>query len=840
MIPILYYANETSFTSLGIGALADSTSCQVTEERNGPYELVLKYPVKGFLYNELKKDRIIKAKPNDTSNPQAFRIYRITVPINGIVTVYAQHISYDLAYVGVRPFSLTGVNPGVVMTQAFSRATRNTNFSFSTDYTNTKDFKIKEPRSIRACLGGSEGSILSLWGGEYEWDNFRIIHHSSRGNDNGVYIEYGKNLTKLDHDSNISEVYTDLMPYAVNTDDEGNETTITLTEVTLPFTSSLTTKKAYIKDFTNYFDNGTIITEAMLRVVAQEFITNNPLGVENPSVKISFEELWKMPEYSSLLERVSLCDTVTVRHSLLGITIKTKVIKTVYEVLTEKYTTISLGAAKSNLVDQIADIEKGVEETKESLSPSAMEKAISKATKKITGNNGGYVVLHADSTTGKPYELLIMDDPSIDDAVNVWRWNLNGLGFSSHGYNGPYETAITADGSIVADFITAGTLDAAYIDCDGVIDAAQAKIEELTTEQLEAGNVTVKGTIYARTGVFEGDLTVESNTRSEIKNLHVENLLTDEANIDSVEAGSVNVNGTASVEKLEISSVAIEVENSTTPTTVRKYFDCGGTCSLVGQSFLFTGSVTVWDDSGHTISASIPQSTTVVLTVTATISDTHGLSTLSKELTLHLVSGTHQGYTSSRVVSIFDNPTIMSVHESLNINYKDYQVSASTIGIGIDSDFLPKGDDLYQLGDSNHRWSDIFSMNAQCSTSDKRIKKDINYNLERYDELFKKLKPASFKFIDGKSGRTHLGFISQDIRDSLAECGIDSKDFAAYIKSLKRNSNNKDNPTEDDYVYGIRYGELHALEVYEIQLLLEEINNLKSRIKELEERMEEK
>ena len=97
MIPILYYANETSFTSLGIGALADSTSCQVTEERNGPYELVLKYPVKGFLYNELKKDRIIKAKPNDTSNPQAFRIYRITVTINGSVTVYAQHISYDFA-----------------------------------------------------------------------------------------------------------------------------------------------------------------------------------------------------------------------------------------------------------------------------------------------------------------------------------------------------------------------------------------------------------------------------------------------------------------------------------------------------------------------------------------------------------------------------------------------------------------------------------------------------------------------------------------------------------------------------------------------------------------------
>ena len=835
MIPILYNANETSFTTFGVGVLSEASSCLVTEERNGPYELVLKYPVKGILFNEIKKNMIIKAKPNDLSQPQAFRIYRITVPINGEVSIYAQHISYDLAFVGVKPFSLTNVNPGTVMTQVFYRATQNTNFSFSTDYTNTKDFSLKTPESIRACLGGIEGSILNQWGGEFEWDNFHIIHHQHRGNDNGVYIEYGKNLTKLDHDSNISDVYTDLMPYAVNTDDEGNETTVTLTEGTLPFTSELSTSKTLIKNFTDYFDDDTYITEALLRSVAQDFITSNPLGIETPAVRISFEALWKLPEYSALLERVSLCDTVTVRHSLLGITIKTKVITTVYEAITEKYTTISLGSPKSNLVDQVASIGKEVEETQEAVSPSAMEKAVSNATKKITGNMGGYVILHADSTTGKPYELLIMDSPSIDDAVNVWRWNVNGLGFSSTGYNGPYGTAITADGSIVADFITAGTIDAAYIDCEGVIDAAQASIKELTTDQLEAGDVTVKGEIYAQSGVFEGDLTVTSNTTSEIKNLQVENLLADEINAEETETYDLLVNHTATVQKLEIASVTLEEVNSTQPAVTTRYFDCDGSCFLNNQFFFFTGRVTVWEDSAHTVYGVVPKSTTLTVTINATIVDDHGTSILSKDVNVALTSNAHSASSSAKLISVFDNPVVSGVHESLNIYQKNYDTVAGTIGLGVDSDFLPKDDNTDLLGDANHRWKDVYSVNSQCNTSDRRIKKDINYDLKNYDALFDELKPVSFKFIDGESGRTHLGFISQDIKDSLDKCGISPVDFACYVKSLKRDSQNKDNPTEDDYVYGIRYGELHALEVYEIKLLKDYIKKLEARIKSLEE-----
>ena len=135
MIPILYKESATNFSTFGIGVLADTISCLVTEERNGVYELILKYPLNGPLYNEIKKERIIKAKPSDLSDPQAFRIYRITIPINGIITIYAQHISYDLINIGVLPFSLVNVKPQ----QAIDTVLKNTvlphNFTFRTDYT---------------------------------------------------------------------------------------------------------------------------------------------------------------------------------------------------------------------------------------------------------------------------------------------------------------------------------------------------------------------------------------------------------------------------------------------------------------------------------------------------------------------------------------------------------------------------------------------------------------------------------------------------------------------------------------------------------------------------------
>ena len=493
MIPILYKADAVDFSTFGIGALSECTLCEVTEERNGAFECTLKYPVTGILFAELKNERLIKAKPNDTSKEQLFRIYRITTPINGIVTIYAQHISYDLSNIAELMWSSAMISPSLAMSRVFTKTATTHNFKCSTDFSSAKPFSVSKPMSVRACLGGSEGSMLDLWGGEYEWDNFNVILHSKRGKDNGVVIEYGKNLTDMEQDNDFTDVYTDILPYAVFSD-ESTQKVITLSEITLPIIDKPTRSKTLIKDFTEFFEDKASINENSLRTKAKNFIKANPLGVETPTLTVAFEPLWKQPEYSAILERVSLCDTVTIRHSALGITAKSKVIKTVYDSLAEKYVSITLGTSKSNFVNTVGDVKKEISNVKNEVGhfPLLINTAVKNATSLITGQTGGYVVINTNSVSGQPYELLILDAPTIESAVNVWRWNVGGLGFSKNGYNGPYETAITSDGQIVADFITSGTLTANIIKA-GVI----SSFDNSSWWDLESGEVHLKA--YAST-----------------------------------------------------------------------------------------------------------------------------------------------------------------------------------------------------------------------------------------------------------------------------------------------------------------------------------------------------
>lgn len=497
MIPVLYKADAVDFSTFGIGALSECTLCEVTEERNGAFECTLKYPVTGILFAELKNERLIKAKPNDTSEEQLFRIYRITTPINGIVAIYTQHISYDLSNIAELMWSSAMISPSLAMSRLFTKTASTHNFKCSTDFSSAKPFSVSKPKSVRACLGGSEGSMLDLWGGEYEWDNFNVILHSERGKDNGVVIEYGKNLTDMEQDNDFTDVYTDILPYAVFSD-ENTEKVITLTEIALPIIDNPTRQKTLIKDFTEFFEDKSSINENSLRNKLS-YIKENPLGVETPTLTVAFEPLWKQPEYSAILERVSLCDTVTIRHTSLGIITKSKVTKTVYDSLAEKYVSITLGTAKSNFLNTVGDIKTEISEVKNKTEhfPLLINTAVKNATSLITGQNGGYVVINTNSVSGQPYELLILDAPTIESAVNVWRWNVGGLGFSSNGYNGPYETAITSDEQIVADFITSGTLTANIIKA-GVI----SSFDNSSWWDLESGEVHLKA--YASTETVEG------------------------------------------------------------------------------------------------------------------------------------------------------------------------------------------------------------------------------------------------------------------------------------------------------------------------------------------------
>lgn len=221
MYPVLYKADETDFTSLGLGTMRDAIKCLVTEERNGIFELEMEYPANGLHFNDMEEGMLLKAKPNDTAEPQRFRIYKIEKSFNGRVNVYAEHISYALNEYPLDAFNETiSGTPAVLWNKIASRSLLTVPFSFEArgfDGASASNIDIESPRSVRSFLGGRDGSLLDLYNGEYEFDNDKIIFHKNRGSDNGVSIRYGKNLTGFDLDISTEGMYTQVFPFVRKT-----------------------------------------------------------------------------------------------------------------------------------------------------------------------------------------------------------------------------------------------------------------------------------------------------------------------------------------------------------------------------------------------------------------------------------------------------------------------------------------------------------------------------------------------------------------------------------------------------------------------------------------------
>lgn len=467
MIPMLYLPTETVFDSNGVGPLPDAVSCIVNEERNGAFELQMSYPSFGLHYNEIGYRSIILAKPNPTSQAQPFRVYRITKPMGGLSTVYAQHISYDLSGVVMPPFSANSLDEMIQALQNDSIPS-NSGFAYQTDKSSGAKISSSAPISVRSLLGGVRGSILDVYGGEYEFDRYSVKLWKARGSDNGVTIRYGKNLTTLEQDANCASVYTAVYPYWYS---EG--TLVELTEKTIAVDGTFDFVRILPLDLTSAFD--TQPTEEQLRTSAQYYIRDNKVGVPKVSLEVEFEKLGT--------DNVSLCDTVSVIFTAQGISTKAKVVSTTYDVLKDKYTSVEIGDIRTSIADTIAEQAADIQAMPTNAD---MQKAIISATAWITGGGGGYLVAKRNSE-GQFSELLIMDTPELTDTTKLWRWNSGGLGFSANGGQ-TYKTAITQDGAIVADFITTGALSANRIK-GGTIDADQITVKNLNADNINSGTL---------------------------------------------------------------------------------------------------------------------------------------------------------------------------------------------------------------------------------------------------------------------------------------------------------------------------------------------------------------
>lgn len=555
MKPILYDSQERAFSNNGIGVLNDAGSCVVEEERNGGFELAMTYPVTGIHYGSLSDRGIILAKPSPSKQPQPFRIYRITKPMSGFVTVYAQHISYDLSGVAIPPFSASGLSDVFQKMQSTSIPS-NAGFTYWTDKTSAANLKCITPISARSLLGGVQGSVLDVYGGEYEFDRFTVKLWKNRGSDNGVTIRYGKNLISLEQDHNCAAVYTKVYPYWTD-----GESVVQLPEKVIDVAGTFDFVRVLSLDLSSNFDEAP--TEDQLRTAAQYYITDNKVGVPKVSLELSFDQLD---------ESVNLCDEVTVVFVKLGVSTKAKVVRITYDVLLNRYTSVEIGDIRTSIADTIAGQTTEIQSMPTS---SDMQKAIMNATAWITGGGGGYVIFKRNDT-GQPTEILIMDTSEMTSTTKVWRWNSGGLGFSNNGGR-TYETAITQDGSIVGKFINADTLVVNAATITGTI-----KAENIVASSISTGLITtekIAGGAVTNAKIATGAVDTAELANDAVTNPKIGNGAVDTAELASYAVTSSELAGNAVVgEKIATDAIVNRhltsgsVATTTCNSTINSYF----------------------------------------------------------------------------------------------------------------------------------------------------------------------------------------------------------------------------------------------------------------------------
>ena len=529
MKPVLYSSTETEFTSNGLGVLNDTVSAVVLEERNGAYELTMEYPADGIHFPDISARCIILAKPNPTDSPQPFRIYRITKPIGGIVTIYAQHISYDLSGVAVSPFSANTLSE-VIAKMHSNALPSNQPFTLTTDMDKGIGLSITAPVSFRAMMGGQENSLIDIYGGEYSYDKYSIVLNANRGEDRGFTLRYGKNLTSFEQDENCAAVYSHIYPYwtdgtttvEVNNGEYGK--LVPTTGVELPYTKILP------KDLTSYFESQP--TAADLLTTAKLYASKAQLGIPKVSLTVSFAQLEE-----NGINRVDLCDTVTVVFPKMGVNAKAKVVTAEYDVLLERYITLEIGSSTQGIADTIASQQYQIESIPSSVD---MQEAILKATAWITGTVDAGKVVFVRNQNGDPTAIKIVSTTKPEGAeyYPMWIISAGGIGYSTDGGVTISNIGLTADGHIVADTINlntaniSGHLSASNIDSTN-LHVKSANIDGvLTADQIDGNNLHVKA------ANIDGDITA-----------------------DAINLSTANISGTLSAQNIDVDSITVKNAN---------------------------------------------------------------------------------------------------------------------------------------------------------------------------------------------------------------------------------------------------------------------------------------
>lgn len=449
----IYLNTETNFNNNGLGFLKDCLSAKVTEVLNGDMYLEFSYPVNAAMSEYLVEENIVKCNVGN-NNYQLFRIKKIEKDFRKI-NVYAWHIFYDLLNNFIEDTSPRDLSCSAFGEWILSKTNFASPFSFYTDINAIASARYVRRNPIECFMGDIENSMVNIFQAEIERDNFLIKLLSRRGNDNHVKLVFGKNINDIKITTDITAMYTRIMPVGFDG--------LKLPEVYVdsPLINNYPTPKIAKVEFQNIKydpedpDAFSDIEDAYqaLRDAANALYS---AGLDKPdiNIKIDWLELSKTEQYKNYqaLETVHLGDTITAE--IIGLVYQTRIIKTVYNPLNDRIENFEVGTFQKSINSTITANTKLVERIDVA---GILDDATTRATQLITSAMGGFVVKTNN-------EIFIMDTNDTETAQKVWRWNLNGLGYSSTGISGPYGIAITQTGEINADFITAGKISANMIE----------------------------------------------------------------------------------------------------------------------------------------------------------------------------------------------------------------------------------------------------------------------------------------------------------------------------------------------------------------------------------------
>ena len=419
--PILYNATEMDFGHLGLGVLKDTIDCKVVEEINGRFELEMTYPLAGIHLEYIKYDNLIKVDAGHASfsKNQLFRIERIDKKANGMITVYANHVSYQARGLVLEP-EVQITNQAA--TQALETWRRSIIGSHPFEVRSDIDQRHSTKLSIQTHQNAwqSLGAILETWGGEYIFDNHRIDLRSERGGRANTLISYGRNLTDLIQEENITSTFTSIYPYAIYRDGD-DERIVTLSNQLVMDSENakyFAHRRVLPVDFSREFERDEQMTPARLRQLAEAYIEEHEIGVPRVSISLEFVDLTKSLNQSGLTyEQVNLCDMIPVRFEKLGIDTVAKVTRVIWDVLLDQYDSLEIGESRATLSDTIRSIERDV------------NTANNNTNSALTAANGKNSIFFGSNEPTPPIRVGDLWYRPNGEHTELWMWDGNGWKF---------------------------------------------------------------------------------------------------------------------------------------------------------------------------------------------------------------------------------------------------------------------------------------------------------------------------------------------------------------------------------------------------------------------------